>query len=179
MWPYIFFISLSALAAAMLNAFGAFALPAFTPVLLNLAIIACALIFRNRFSDPAYAFAVGVLVGGVLQLGVQIPAMLRHGFRWRLPRPFDRNGVREVARLMGPRVFGVGITQVNLVVDSLFATSLRPGSASFLYYANRVTELTLGIFGISLSTVLLAALSRAAADGDRPGFWGHAPPCAC
>ncbi|HUD71367.1 MAG TPA: murein biosynthesis integral membrane protein MurJ [Dongiaceae bacterium] len=168
MWPYIFFISLSALAAAMLNAFGVFALPAFTPVLLNLAIIGCALLFKNSFSDPSYAFGIGVLVGGVLQLAVQIPALLKHGFRWGLPHPPDRDGVREVARLMGPRVFGVGITQVNLVIDSQFATSLRAGSASFLYYANRVTELTLGIFGISLSTVLLATLSRAAAEGDRP-----------
>jgi putative peptidoglycan lipid II flippase len=167
MWPYIFFISLAALASAILNAFGSFGLPAFTPVLLNLAIVACALLFRNRFPDPSYAFGIGVLIGGVLQLGVQVPALLKRGFRWRPPHPPDRQGVREVARLMGPRVFGVGITQFNLVVDSQFATSLRPGSASFLYYANRVTELTLGVFGISLSTVLLSSLSRAAAEGDR------------
>ena len=168
MWPYIFFISLSALAGAILNALGFFTLPAFTPVLLNLAIIGCALAFRNRFSDPSYAFAVGVLVGGFLQLAVQLPALQRHGFRWGPPHPPDREGVREVARLMGPRVFGVGITQINLLIDTEFATSLRAGSASFLYYANRVTELTLGIFGISLSTVLLSTLSRAAAEGDRP-----------
>jgi putative peptidoglycan lipid II flippase len=167
MWPYIFFISLAALASAILNAFGSFGLPAFTPVLLNLAIVACALTFRHRFADPAYAFGIGVLAGGALQLAVQIPALLKRGLRWKPPRPPDRQGVREVARLMGPRVFGVGITQINLVVDSQFATSLQAGSASFLYYANRVTELTLGIFGISLSTVLLSSLSRAAADGDR------------
>src|SRR5262245_31537882 len=167
MWPYIFFISLAALASAILNAFGSFGLPAFTPVLLNLSIIACALALRDRFPDPSYAFGVGVLIGGALQLVVQVPSLVRRGFRWRPPRPPDRAGVREVARLMGPRVFGVGITQINLVVDSQFATSLRPGSASFLYYANRVTELTLGIFGISLSTVLLSSLSRAAAEGDR------------
>jgi len=167
MWPYIFLISLAALASAILNAFGSFALPAFTPVLLNLTIVGCALAFKNRFADPAYAFAIGVLLGGALQLGIQVPALLKRGFRWRPPRPPDRAGVREVARLMGPRVFGVGITQINLVVDSQFATSLQPGSASFLYYANRVTELTLGIFGISLSTVLLSSLSRAAAEGDR------------
>ena len=168
MWPYIFFISLSALAAAILNAFGSFALPAFTPVLLNLSIIACALAFRHSFRDPAFALAWGVLLGGVLQLAVQVPALLRCGFRFVLPRPLDREGVREVGRLMLPRVFGVGITQINLVVDSQFATSLRPGSASFLYYANRVTELTLGVFGISLSTVILPTLSKAAVEGDRP-----------
>jgi putative peptidoglycan lipid II flippase len=167
MWPYIFFISLSALAAAILNAFGSFALPAFTPVLLNLSIIGCALLFRHTFRDPAFALAAGVLVGGVLQLVIQVPALVRHGFRFVVPRPLDRAGVREVGRLMLPRVFGVGITQINLVVDSQFATSLRSGSASFLYYANRVTELTLGVFGISLSTVILPALSKAAVEGDR------------
>ena len=167
MWPYIFFISLSALAAAILNAFGSFALPAFTPVLLNLSIIACALLFRHTFRDPAYALATGVLAGGVLQLAIQIPALVRHGFRFALPRPIDRDGVREVGRLMLPRLFGVGITQINLVVDSQFATSLAAGSASFLYYANRVTELTLGVFGISLSTVILPTLSRAAVEGQR------------
>lgn len=167
MWPYIFFISLSALAGGILNVFGRFALPAFTPVLLNLAIIACALTLRNRFPDPAFAFAAGVLAGGVLQLLVQMPVLMRLGFRLGPPRPFDAGGVREVARLMLPRVLGAGMTQINLVVDSQFATSLRAGSASFLYYASRVTELTLGIFGISLSTAILPGLSRAAADGDR------------
>ncbi|HEV8198753.1 MAG TPA: murein biosynthesis integral membrane protein MurJ [Candidatus Polarisedimenticolia bacterium] len=169
MWPYIFFISLSALAAAILNAFGSFALPAFTPVLLNLSIIGCGLLFRHSFRDPAFALATGVLVGGVLQLVIQLPALLRHGFRLEWPRPLDRDGVREVGRLMLPRLFGVGITQINLVVDSQFATSLREGSASFLYYANRVTELTLGVFGISLSTVILPTLSKAAVEGDREG----------
>ena len=103
MWPYLFFISLAALAAAILNAFGSFALPAFTPVLLNLSIIACALLFRHSFRDPAYALATGVLVGGMLQLAIQIPALARHGFRFVVPRPLDREGVREVGRLVLPR----------------------------------------------------------------------------
>ncbi len=168
MFPYIFFISLTALASGILNAFDVFALPAFTPVLLNLSIIGCALFMKSWFSDPAYAFGIGVLLGGVLQIAVQVPSLLRHGLDLRPPRPFDRQGLREVGRLVLPRVFGVGITQVNLVVDSNFAASLRSGSISFLYYANRITELTLGIFGISLSTVILPMLSRAAADRDRP-----------
>jgi putative peptidoglycan lipid II flippase len=167
MFPYIFFISLTALASGILNALDVFALPAFTPVLLNLSIIGCALGLRNRFPNPAYGFAAGVLLGGVLQLIIQVPALFQHGLDLRWPRPFDLSGVKEVGRLMLPRVFGVGITQINLVVDSQFATSLRNGSVSFLYYANRVTELTLGIFGISLSTVILPALSRAAVAGDR------------
>jgi putative peptidoglycan lipid II flippase len=167
MFPYILFISLAALAGGILNAFGRFALSAFTPVLLNLAIIGCALGLSGRFADPSYAFAIGVLMGGFLQLAVQIPALLRLGLVLRPPRPFDLQGLREIGRLMLPRVFGAGITQVNLVVDSQFATSLQSGSVSFLYYANRVTELTLGVFAISLSTVILPALSRASAAGDR------------
>ena len=167
MFPYIFFISLAAIASGILNSFDSFALPAFTPVLLNLSIIGCALGLSHRFSDPAYAFAVGVLIGGFLQLVVQIPPLLRHGIDLRPPRPFDRAGLREVGRLMLPRVFGAGVTQINLVVDSQFATSLQTGSVAFLYYANRVTELSLGVFAISLSTVILPSLSRASAAGDR------------
>jgi putative peptidoglycan lipid II flippase len=167
MFPYIFFISLAALISAILNAFDVFALPAFTPVLLNLAIITCALMLSRRFPDPSYAFAIGVLVGGFLQLAVQVPALLRLGFDLALPRPLDLAGLKEVGRLMLPRVFGVGITQVNLVVDSQFASALAAGSVSFLYYAVRVTELTLGVFAISLSTVILPRLSRAAVEGDR------------
>ena len=167
MFPYIFFISLSAIMSGILNAFDVFALPAFTPVLLNLAIIACAWTLKDRFSDPSYGFAVGVLAGGLLQLVVQVPALLRHGMSLRPPASLDLGGLKEIGRLILPRVFGVGIIQVNLVIDSQFATSLQAGSVSFLYYANRVTELTLRIFAISLSTVILPTLSRATADGDR------------
>ncbi len=167
MFPYIGFISLAALASGILNAFDVFTLPAFTPILLNLSIIGSALLLRNRFPDPSFAFAIGVLVGGFLQIAVQIPALLRHGLDLRFPRPLDREGLREVGWLILPRLFGVGITQINLVVDSQFASSLGSGAVSFLYYATRVTELTLGVFAISLSTVILPGLSRAAAAQDR------------
>lgn len=167
MFPYIFFIALSAILSGILNGLEVFALPAFTPVLLNLAIIVCAWTLRNSFSDPSYGFAVGVLLGGFLQLVVQIPTLYRLGVSLRPPASLDVAGLKEVFRLILPRVFGVGIIQVNLVIDSQFATSLQSGSVSFLYYANRVTELTLGIFAISLSTVILPTLSRATADGDR------------
>jgi putative peptidoglycan lipid II flippase len=169
MFPYIFCVALSALGGAILNAFDRFALPAFTPVLLNLSIIVAAVTLGPRFTEPAFAFAIGVLVGGVLQLAVQVPALLRHGLDLRPPRVFDRAGLREVGRLMLPRAFGAGITQINLVVDSQFAASLAAGSVSFLYYAVRVEELTLGVFAVSLSTVVLPALSRAAANGDAAG----------
>jgi putative peptidoglycan lipid II flippase len=167
MWPYILFISLAALAAGILNSFEVYALPAFTPVLLNLAIISCGVGLRGRFSDPAYGFAVGVLVGGILQLAIQVPPVLRRGLSLRPPRPIDWEGLREVRRLILPRIFGAGITQINLVVDSQFAAALASGSVAILYYGSRVTELALGVFAISLSTVMLPRLSRAAAAGDR------------
>jgi len=166
LFPYIFLISLAALASGILNAFDVFALPAFTPVLLNLSIITSAVVLAPRIDHPAYAFATGVLVGGSLQLAIQIPPLLKRGLDLRFPRPFDAAGVREVGRLMLPRVLGAGITQINLVVDSQFASTLREGSVSFLYYAIRITELTLGVFAISLSTVILPRLSRAAIDRD-------------
>jgi putative peptidoglycan lipid II flippase len=165
MFPYIFFISLAALAGGILNSFDSFALPAFTPVLLNLAIIAAALLFSRSFSNPAFAFAWGVLVGGLLQLLVQLPSLLRKGMRFRPEVSFTDPGIRQVGRLILPRIFGTGITQINLIVDSQFASSLAAGSVSHLYYAGRVTELTLGIFAISLSTVILPALSRLATEG--------------
>jgi putative peptidoglycan lipid II flippase len=108
-----------------------------------------------------------VLVGGILQLLVQIPPLLRLGLVLRFPRPIDMAGLREIGRLMLPRIFGAGITQINLVVDSQFAATLREGSVSFLYYAIRITELTLGVFAVSISTVILPRLARATAEGDR------------
>jgi len=165
MFPYIFFISLAALASGILNSLDSFALPAFTPVLLNLAIIAAALLFSQYFSSPAFAFAWGVLVGGLLQFAVQVPSLIRRGMTFRPEVSFTDPGIRQVGRLMLPRIFGAGITQINLIVDSQFASSLAAGSVSHLYYAGRVTELTLGIFAISLSTVVLPTLSRLVAEG--------------
>ena len=165
MFPYIFFISLAALASGILNSLDSFALPAFTPVLLNLSIIVAALLLSRNFSNPAYAFAWGVLVGGLLQFLVQVPFLIRKGMSFKPEISFSDPGIRQVGRLMLPRVFGAGITQINLIVDSQFASSLAVGSVSHLYYAGRVTELTLGIFAISLSTVILPALSRLAAEG--------------
>jgi putative peptidoglycan lipid II flippase len=164
MFPYIFFISLAALASGILNSLGYFALPAFTPVLLNLAIIAAAMLFSRSFSSPAYAFAWGVLVGGLLQFLIQVPSLVRHGMTFKPEVSFTDPGIRQVGRLMLPRIFGAGITQINLIVDSQFASSLAAGSVSHLYYAGRVTELTLGIFAISLSTVILPTLSRLVAE---------------
>ena len=169
MFPYLLFIGLSALAMAILNATGSFALPAVSPILLNLSILAAALGIGTRINQPAYGFAVGVLIGGLLQFAYQVPALARRGVDFRPRLELRHPGVRRVARLMLPGLFGAGVTQLNLVVDSQFASWLQEGAVSFLYYAIRVTELVLGVFAISISTAILPRLSRLAARGDTGG----------
>jgi len=163
MFPYVFFIALAALAMATLNTLGMFALPASTPIFLNLSIISAAWFFGRAAAEPAYVFAVGVLVGGALQIGVQIPALWSRGWRPSPRVSFSHPGIVQVARLMLPGVFGLGISQIMLIVDSQFASFLEEGAVSALYYAGRVNELALGSFAIAVSTVILPALSRQAA----------------
>lgn len=167
MFPYIIFISLAALAMATLNTIGIFGLPAATPILLNLSILAVAWGFSDSFEQPSYAFAWGVLLGGALQFLAQLPALLRRGLR-PIPRiSLSHPGIRQVGRLMLPGILGLGVTQITLIVDSQFASFLGRGAVSALYYAGRVNELALGVFAIAVSTVILPALSRQAAEGRR------------
>jgi putative peptidoglycan lipid II flippase len=165
MFPYLIFISLAALAMATLNTLGSFALPASTPVFLNLSIITVAWTFGRWLEEPAYAFAWGVLLGGALQVGIQLPALWSRGWR-PVPRiSLTHPGVRQVGRLMLPGIFGLGITQITLIVSSQFASFLGEGAVSALYYASRVNELALGAFAISVSTAILPTLSRQSAEG--------------
>ncbi|HEY3175750.1 MAG TPA: murein biosynthesis integral membrane protein MurJ [Candidatus Polarisedimenticolia bacterium] len=165
MFPYLLFIGLAALIQGILNVHGSFAVPAFTPVLLNLSIIGAALGLSPFVREPAYAFAWGVLAGGLLQLAFQIPFVIRKGMRFPIVMGFTHPGVRQIGRLMLPGLFGMGITQITLLIDSLFASMLKEGSVSALYYSGRVNELALGSFAISISTVILPTLSRQAAAG--------------
>jgi len=166
MFPYIIFIGLAALAMATLNTLGTFALPAATPILLNLSVIGAAWLFGRSSSEPAYVFAGGVLVGGALQIGAQLPALWRRGWRPLRRTSFVHPGIRQVGRLMLPGILGLGISQIILIVDSQFASFLGEGAVSALYYAGRVNELALGSFAISVSTVILPALSRRAAANE-------------
>ena len=169
-FPYLLFISLTALAGGILNSYGRFAVPAVTPVLLNLSIIAMALWVAPGMAQPVFALAWGVFIGGVAQLALQLPFLLRLGL---LPRPrlgFHHEGVRRVLRLMLPALFGVSVTQINLLLDTLLASFLETGSVAWLYYADRLVEFPLGIFGISLGIVILPALSRDHASGESGGF---------
>jgi putative peptidoglycan lipid II flippase len=158
-FPYILLIALTGMAGGILNSYGRFALPAISPVLLNLSLISFAVLSAAWFDPPISALAVGVLVGGLLQLGMQLPALARLGL---LPRPrwgWRFEGVRKILRLMIPTLFGSSVAQINLLFDTIIASFLIAGSVSWLYYAERLLEFPLGVFGVALSTVILPSLS--------------------
>lgn len=171
-FPYIFFISLTALAGGILNTYRRFAVPAFTPVLLNLSMIGCAVWLAPRFAEPITALAWGVLIAGVVQLVYQAPFLLQLRL---FPRPGlnrDREGARRIMRLMVPTLFAISVTQINLVVDTLVASFLVTGSISWLYYSDRMVEFPLGVFGIALATVIMPSLSADHARGT-PGEYSR------
>jgi putative peptidoglycan lipid II flippase len=168
MFPYIFLVSLAALVMAILNSFHKFFVPAFTPVLFNLAIIGAAALWAGRVDEPAYVFAGGVIVGGIMQLAFQIPYVWRQGMRFRPLLTFTHPAVRKVGRLMIPGIFGAGIYQINVSISRMIASTLEEGSVASLYYSSRIQELTLGLFSIALSVALLPTLSDLAARKDIP-----------
>jgi putative peptidoglycan lipid II flippase len=158
-FPYLFFISLTALAGGVLNTYRHFAVPAFTPVLLNLVLIAFAAWLAPRLADPGMALALGVFIAGLVQLGFQLPFLWRQGL---LPRPrwgWAHAGVRRIGKLMVPVLFGSSVAQINILFDTLIASFLVTGSISWLYYSDRLVEFPLGVFGIALATVILPSLS--------------------
>ncbi len=166
MFPYIFFMSLVALCMGILNSLRHFATPALSPVLLNIAIIAAALFLRGFFEAPVTALAVGVLVGGFLQLAVQIPALRKRGVRFRPDFHFSHPGVKKIGLLMLPALFGAAVYQINIFVGTLLASFLPGGSVSYLYYADRIVQLPLGIFALAVGTASLPSFSEQAARGD-------------
>ncbi|GAB3345252.1 murein biosynthesis integral membrane protein MurJ [Marilutibacter aestuarii] len=176
-FPYLVFISMTALAGGVLNTFRHFGLPALTPVLHNLAMIAAMWLLADRLAVPEASMAWGVLAAGVLQVLVLWPAMGRLGLRPRLRFDVRHAGVRKVARLMLPTVFSSSVAQVNVLVGTMFAALLVPAAQSWLYYSDRLTELPLGLFGVAIGTVILPQLSRHHASGDEAGYsksldWG-------
>lgn len=163
-FPYIFFISLTALAGGILNTYSRFSVPAITPVLLNLSFIGFALWGAPYFDPPVKALAWAVFAGGIAQLALQVPFLARLGLLPRFRLDFRDEGVRRVVRQMGPAVFGVSIGQVSLVINMIFASFLVTGSVSWLYYADRLMEFPIGLLGVALGTILLPSLSRHYAD---------------
>ncbi|MDR0529737.1 MAG: murein biosynthesis integral membrane protein MurJ [Zoogloeaceae bacterium] len=180
-FPYILFMSLTALASALLNTWNRFALPALTPALLNLVFIVMALVAAPWFDPPVLALAWAVFLGGVLQLSAQLIALRRLGI---LPAPargiacaFRHEGVRRILKLMAPAVFGVSVAQISLLINTVFASFLANGSVSWLYYADRLMEFPVGLLGAALGVILLPSLSRCHATGQAEEYgalldWG-------
>ncbi len=158
-FPYILFISLTSLSAGILNTYGKFALPAFTPVLLNISIIACALLLAPQLEQPIIALAIGVLIAGVAQLLLQIPALQKIGLLPRIRFKRGHAGVQKIFKLMLPALVGSSAAQINLLINTSLASFLIAGSVSWLYFSDRFVELPLAIFGIAIATVILPKLS--------------------
>lgn len=169
-FPYIFFVSLTSFAGGILNTYGRFGVPAFTPVLLNLSLIGCAVWLAPRLEQPVVALAWGVFIAGLVQLAFQIPFLyqLRLLVRPRFARAHE--GVRRILKLILPAVFGVSVSQINLLVDTMIASFLVTGSVTWLYYSDRMVEFPLGVFGIALATVILPKLSSQHAQGSGAEF---------
>ncbi|MDE1460543.1 murein biosynthesis integral membrane protein MurJ [Spartinivicinus poritis] len=169
-FPYLLLISLTAFAGSVLNSFGRFAVPAFTPVLLNISLIGCAIFLSPYLDVPVMALAWGVVIAGVVQLVFQLPFLANihclPGPRWGA----KHEGVKRIMKLMLPALFGVSVSQINLLLDTVLASFLVSGSVSWLYYSDRLSELPLGIFGIAIATVILPSLSHKHAADSKEAF---------
>jgi putative peptidoglycan lipid II flippase len=169
-FPYLFFVSLTAFAGGILNTYGRFAASAFTPVLLNVALIAAAMGLSPYLAEPGMALAYGVFIAGVVQLAFQVPFLAKIN---AIPRPRWRpkhEGVRRIGRLMLPAIFGSSVAQVNVLLGGVIASLLGVGKISLLYYSDRLMEFPLGLFGIALATVTLPYLSRQHANASMAEF---------
>jgi putative peptidoglycan lipid II flippase len=181
MFPYIACMSFVALAGGVLNTWRQFKVPAFTPVLLNVSFILAALFLVDHLEQPIYAMAIAVFVGGLLQVGLQIPALMKIGMLPRIalnPLTALRDpGVRRMLQKMGPAVFAVSAAQISLMINTAIAASLVEGSVSALQYADRLMEFPTAMLGVALGTILLPSLSKASAEGDNAEYsallnWG-------
>ncbi|MFT3929803.1 MAG: murein biosynthesis integral membrane protein MurJ [Spongiibacteraceae bacterium] len=169
-FPYLFLISMTGFSGAILNSYGKFGAPAFAPVLLNVVLIGAAFVSSRWFEQPLYALAWGVLIAGVAQYLFQWPFLIRLNL---LPRPKwapRDEGVRRILKLMVPALFGVSVSQINLLLDTVIASFLPAGSVSWLYLSDRLHELPLGVFAVAIGTVILPSLSRDKATADGENF---------
>lgn len=176
-FPYLLFISLTAFAGGILNTYKRFAVPAFTPVLLNLALIGAALWLAPLMDTPIMALAWGVLIAGITQFAFQFPFLKQIRLVPNFKPKFNDAGVQRVMRLMLPALFAVSVTQINLLIDTVLASTLQTGSISWLYYSDRLMEFPVGILGVALGTVILPHLSRKDAEAAPQAFsrtldWG-------
>ncbi|MBS0974666.1 murein biosynthesis integral membrane protein MurJ, partial [Serratia rubidaea] len=176
-FPYILLISLASLVGAILNTWNRFSIPAFAPTLLNVSMIGFALFAAPYFNPPVLALAWAVVAGGVLQLGYQLPHLRKIGMLV-LPRIKWRDaGVWRVMRQMGPAILGVSVSQISLIINTIFASFLVSGSVSWMYYADRLMEFPSGVLGVALGTILLPSLAKSFASGNHDEYsrlmdWG-------
>ena len=158
-FPYLWFITFTALSGAILNTLGKFAVAAFTPVFLNVAIIGCAVYLSPQLEQPEMGLAVGVFLGGFIQFLFQIPFLKKEKLLVKPTWQWHHPGVVKIRTLMIPALFGVSVSQINLLLDTFIASFLQTGSISWLYYSDRLLEFPLGLFGIAIATVILPSLS--------------------
>ena len=168
--PYLMFMSLTAFASSILNSYGSFASPAFSPVLLNIAMIAGAWWLTPFMAEPIMALGWAVVVAGVLQLAIQIPELWKKNLLIPPKVDFKHEGVDRILKLMLPALFGVSVTQINLLLNTIWASFMQDGSVSWLYSAERMTELPLGLIGVAIGTVILPSLSARHAEQDQVKF---------
>ncbi|WP_171067783.1 murein biosynthesis integral membrane protein MurJ [Acinetobacter sp. NIPH 542] len=170
--PYLLFMSLTAFASSILNSYGSFASPAFSPVLLNVTMIAGAWWLTPYMAEPIKALGWSVVVAGILQLAIQIPELWRKNLLIPPKVDFKHEGVERILKLMLPALFGVSVTQINLLLNTIWASFMQDGSVSWLYSAERMTELPLGLIGVAIGTVILPSLSARHAEQDQAKFRG-------
>ena len=173
MFPYIIFMSLVAMAAAVLNTWRHFAIPAFTPVLLNVSFITFIVLLSERLKEPVWALAIAVIVGGVLQLGTQLIQLRRMGLLPGLTSPFKSlkdKAVTRMLKLMVPALVGVAVAPISILINTNIASRLTEGSVTWLSYADRLMEFPTALLGVALGTVLLPSLSRAFARGETENY---------
>ncbi|MEW6516110.1 MAG: murein biosynthesis integral membrane protein MurJ [candidate division FCPU426 bacterium] len=172
--PFLGFISLAAVLMGILNSREQFGPPAFAPVMLNLAMIAAGIficpLFGDRPEEQVMGWAWGALAGGLLQMAIQVPFVLKAGFRWQPLFDWRDPGLRRIVKLMLPAVAGLSVTQVNLFINTLIASFLPQGAVTYLYYGNRLMQLPLGVFGVAIATALLPVTSKHLAQGEQERF---------
>ena len=171
-FPYLLFMSLTAFASSILNAYGSFTTPAFAPVLLNISMIVGAWWFTPMMAEPIMVLGWAVIIAGFLQLAIQIPELWRKKLLIPPKVDFKHEGVERILKLMLPALFGVSVTQINLLLNTIWASFMQDGSVSWLYTAERMTELPLGLIGVAIATVILPSLSARHSEQDQSKFRG-------
>ncbi len=170
MFPYLFLVGIVSFCMGYLNSNKHFFAPAFSPVLLNVGIICGAVVFSSFFEQKIMGLAFGVLFGGIMQLLLQLPYMRRSGFRFSFMPDFKDPGIRRIFRMMTPALLGIAIYQINILVNTAFATTIFKGAVSSIYYSDRLTEIVLGIFVVSIANVILPEMSAKSAKNDVEGM---------